>query len=144
MLAPTQPDPSGATTSVKQPSSGNQSTRNIRNLTKVDYKDLRNGASQFGHEPFRKQHSKAGASVQKSVAKVRKMCLAELFRKTPETHPHLLRPPQNGQMLPDPDPEYISLKILDLPVANLVTSNQATKSNKSIGTIFQKKLKSKA
>ncbi len=65
--------------------------------------------------------------------------LAELFRKTPETHPHLLRPPQNGQMLPDPDPEYINLKILDLPVANLVTSNQATKSNKSIGTIFQKK-----
>jgi hypothetical protein len=45
----------------------------------VDYKDLNTGALQFGRAEFRKRCSKAGASVRKSVAKVRKMSLAELF-----------------------------------------------------------------
>jgi hypothetical protein len=45
----------------------------------VDYKDLHTGASQFGREKFRKRFSQAGASMRKSVAKVRKMSLAELF-----------------------------------------------------------------
>jgi hypothetical protein len=45
----------------------------------VDYKDLNTGASQFGRDQFKKRCSKAGASVRKSMAKVRKMFLAELF-----------------------------------------------------------------
>jgi hypothetical protein len=45
----------------------------------VDYKNLNTGALQFGRAEFRKRCSKAGASVRKFMAKVRKMSLAELF-----------------------------------------------------------------
>ncbi len=74
----TKPDPSGASTSGNTPKS-QAKAHNLRQRTKVDYKDLNTGASQFGRAEFRKRCSKAGASVRKSVAKVRKMSLAELF-----------------------------------------------------------------
>jgi hypothetical protein len=74
----TQPDPSGASTSGNTPKS-QAKTHNLRQQNKVDYKDLNTGASQFGRAEFRKRCSKAGASLRKSVAKVRKMSLAELF-----------------------------------------------------------------
>jgi hypothetical protein len=51
----------------------------LRQRYKVDYKDLNTGASQFGRAEFQKRCFRAGASVRKSVAKVRKMSLAELF-----------------------------------------------------------------
>jgi hypothetical protein len=74
-----KPDPSGASTSgtTYQPKTGK--AHNLRQRSKVDYKDLYTGASQFGQAEFRKRFSRAGASVRKSVAKVRKMSLAELF-----------------------------------------------------------------
>jgi hypothetical protein len=71
-----RPDPSGASTSGTTPPAR---THNLRQRTKVDYKELNTGASKFGRAEFRKRCSKAGASVRKSVAKVRKMSLAELF-----------------------------------------------------------------
>ncbi len=71
-----RPDPSGASTSGTTPP---PKTHNLRQRTKVDYKELNTGASKFGRAEFRKRCSKAGASVRKSVAKVRKMSLAELF-----------------------------------------------------------------
>jgi hypothetical protein len=72
----TKPDPSGASTSGTTPPA---KAHNLRQRTKVDYKELNTGASRFGRANFRKRCSKAGASVRKSVAKVRKMSLAELF-----------------------------------------------------------------
>jgi hypothetical protein len=78
-LKTTPPDPSGASTSGTTPPAGTSTTRNLRQWTKVDYKDLHTGASQFCREQFHKRCSRAGASVRKSVAKVRKMSLAELF-----------------------------------------------------------------
>jgi hypothetical protein len=75
----TQPDPSGASTSGTTHPADNLIFRNLRQRTKVDYKDLHTGASQFGREQFRKRCCRAGASVRKSVAKVRKMSLSELF-----------------------------------------------------------------
>ncbi len=74
-----KPDPSRATTSGNTPQPHTNKTHNLRQRTKVDYKDLNTGASQFGRNEFQKRCSKAGASVRKSVAKVRKMSLAELF-----------------------------------------------------------------
>jgi hypothetical protein len=72
----TKPDPSGASTSGTTPP---VKAHFLRQRTKVDYKELNTGASKFGRAEFRKRCSKAGASVRKSVAKVRKMSLAELF-----------------------------------------------------------------
>ncbi len=54
-------------------------TQNLRQQTKVDYKDLHTGSPRFGREQFQNKCSGAGASVRKSVAKLRKMSLAELF-----------------------------------------------------------------
>jgi hypothetical protein len=81
-LAKTQqskPDPSGASTSGTTPQPSTAKAHNLRQRSKVDYKDLNTGTSQFGRAEFRKRCSRAGASVRKSVAKVRKMSLAELF-----------------------------------------------------------------
>ncbi len=75
----TPPDPSGAFMSGTKSATPDSNSRNLRQRTKVDYKDLHTGATAFGRNKFRKRCSKAGASVQKSVAKVRKMSLAELF-----------------------------------------------------------------
>jgi len=61
------------------PPDGTSMTQNLRQRTKVDYKDLHTAALQFGREQFCKRCSKAGATVKKSVAKVRKLSLAELF-----------------------------------------------------------------
>jgi hypothetical protein len=72
----TKPDPSGASTSGTTPPT---KAHNLRQRAKVDYKELNTGASKFGQSDFRKRCSKAGASVRKSVARVRKMSLAELF-----------------------------------------------------------------
>jgi hypothetical protein len=44
---------------------------------------------------FRKRCSKSGASVRKSVAKVRKMFWQNFSHQSPKIHPHHLRPPQN-------------------------------------------------
>jgi hypothetical protein len=75
--APTaKPDPSGASTSGTTPPT---KAHFLRQRPKVDYKELNTGATKFGRAEFRKRCSKAGASVRKSVAKVRKMSLAELF-----------------------------------------------------------------
>jgi transposase InsO family protein len=75
--APTgKPDPSGASTSGTTPPA---KAHFLRQRPKVDYKELNTGATKFGRAEFRKRCSKAGASVRKSVAKVRKMSLAELF-----------------------------------------------------------------
>ncbi len=72
-------DPSGASTSGTTPPTTISQKQNLRLRTKVDYKDLNTGASQFGRDQFRKRCSQAGASVRKSVAKIRKMSLADLF-----------------------------------------------------------------
>jgi hypothetical protein len=74
-----QPDPSGASTSGTTPQPPAAKAHNLRQCSKVDYKDLNTGASQFWRAEFQKRCSKAGASVRKSVSKVRKMSLAELF-----------------------------------------------------------------
>jgi hypothetical protein len=74
-----KPDPSGASTLGTMPPSGATKTHNPRQRPKVDYKDLNTGASQFGRDQFQKRCSRAGALVRKSMAKVRKMSLAELF-----------------------------------------------------------------
>ena len=71
-----KPDPSGASTSGTTPPA---KTHFLRQRPKVDYKVLNTGGTKFGRAEFRKRCSKAGASVRKSVAKVRKMSLAELF-----------------------------------------------------------------
>jgi hypothetical protein len=71
-----KPDPSGASTSGTTPPA---KTHFLRQRPKVDYKELNTGGTKFGRAEFRKRCSKAGASVRKSVAKVRKMSLAELF-----------------------------------------------------------------
>jgi hypothetical protein len=71
-----KPDPSGASTSGTTPPA---KAHFLRQRPKVDYKELNTGATKFGRAEFRKRCSKAGASVRKSVAKVRKMSLAELF-----------------------------------------------------------------
>jgi len=108
---PTPPDPSGTSTSGTTPPADNSVTRNLRQHTKIDYKDLHTGASQFGREQFRKRCSRAGASVRKSVAKVRKMSLAELF---PANFPkfvfiiYSLLKMSQGQVLPDPDVELVN------------------------------------
>ncbi len=75
----TQPDPSGAFTSGTKSATPDSTAQNLRQRTKVDYKDLHTGASAFGRNKFWKRCSKARASVRKLVAKVRKMSLAELF-----------------------------------------------------------------
>jgi hypothetical protein len=77
---PQQLDPSGASTSgtTITPSSTTR-THNLRQRQKVDYNELNTGAAQFGRDQFQKRCSRAGASVRKSVAKVREMSLAELF-----------------------------------------------------------------
>ncbi len=74
-----QSDPSGASTSGTTPQAQATKSHNLRHRSNVDYKDLNTGASQFRRAEFRKRCSRAGASVRKSVAKVRKMSLAELF-----------------------------------------------------------------
>jgi hypothetical protein len=74
-----KPYPSGASTSGTTPQPPMAKAHNLRQCSKVDYKDLNTGASQFGRAEFRKRCSKAGASVRKLVAKVHKMSLAELF-----------------------------------------------------------------
>ncbi len=74
-----QPDPSGASTSGTNPQTQATKAHNLRQRSKVDYKDLNTGSSQFGRAEFRKRCSRAGASIRKSMAKVRKMSLAELF-----------------------------------------------------------------
>jgi hypothetical protein len=74
-----QPNPSGASTSGTKSATPDSNSWNLRQHTKVDYKDLHTGATAFGQNKFQKRCSKTGASVQKSVAKVRKMSLAELF-----------------------------------------------------------------
>ncbi len=74
-----QPDPSGASTSGNTPQNQATKAHSLRHQSKVDYKDLNTGASQFGRAEFRKRCSRAGASVRKSVAKVRKMSLADFF-----------------------------------------------------------------
>jgi hypothetical protein len=71
-----RPNPSGASTSGTTPTT---KSHFLRQRPKVDYKELNTGATKFGRAEFRKRCSKAGASVRKSVAKVRKMSLAELF-----------------------------------------------------------------
>ncbi len=73
------PDPSGASTSGTTPQPPVAKAHNLRQHSKVDYKDLNTGASQFGRVEFQKRCSRTGASVRKSVAKVRKMSLAKLF-----------------------------------------------------------------
>ncbi len=73
------PDPSGASLSGTKTSITTSQNHNLRPRTKVDYKDLNTGASQFGRDQFQKRCSRAGASVRKSVAKVQKMSLVELF-----------------------------------------------------------------
>jgi hypothetical protein len=73
------PDPSGASTSGTKSATPDSNSRNLRQRAKVDYKVLHTGATAFGQNKFQKRCSKAGASVQKSVAKFRKMSLAELF-----------------------------------------------------------------
>ncbi len=65
-----KPDPSGASTSGTTPQLSTAKAHNLRQRSKVDYKDLNTGASQFGRAEFRKRCSRAGASVRKSVAKV--------------------------------------------------------------------------
>jgi hypothetical protein len=72
-------DTSGASASGTNPQPSTTKAHNLRQRSKVDYKDLNTGASQFGRAEFRKRCSRAGASVRKSMAKVRKMSLAELF-----------------------------------------------------------------
>jgi hypothetical protein len=74
-----QPDPSGASTSATTPQPPAAKAHNLMQRSKVDYKDLNTGASQFGRAEFQIRCSRAGASARKSVAKVRKMSLAELF-----------------------------------------------------------------
>jgi hypothetical protein len=74
-----QPDPSGASTSGTTPQAPAAKSHNLRQRSKVDYMELNTGASQFGRAEFQKRCSRAGASVRKSVAKVRKMSLAKLF-----------------------------------------------------------------
>ncbi len=64
-----KPDPSGASTSGTTPPA---KAHFLRQRPKVDYKELNTGATKFGRAEFRKRCSKAGASVRKSVAKVRK------------------------------------------------------------------------
>ncbi len=76
---PNAPDPSGASTSGTTPPTTVSQNHNLRLKTKVDYKDLNTGASQFGRDQFRKRCSGAGASVRKLVTKIWKMSLAELF-----------------------------------------------------------------
>jgi hypothetical protein len=73
-----KPDPSGASTSGTTPGK----THFLRQRPKVDYKELNTGGTKFGRAEFRKRCSKAGASIRKSVARVRKMSLAELFPPT--------------------------------------------------------------
>jgi hypothetical protein len=69
----TPPDPSGATTSGTTPPTSTSTARNLRPHTKVDYKDLNTGASQFGREQFRKMgmgkrsSQKIGGQSQKNV-----------------------------------------------------------------------------
>ncbi len=65
---PSQPDPSGASTWGTTPQPPATKAHNLRQRSKVDYKDLNTGASQFGRSEFRKWCSRAGASVSKSVA----------------------------------------------------------------------------
>jgi hypothetical protein len=74
----------------------------------VDYKDLNTGASQFRRDQFRKRCSRAGASVRKSVAKVRKMSLAKLFlpiSRNSSSSSMASSKMSQGQQLPDPDPD---------------------------------------
>jgi len=49
-----QPDPSGASTSGTTPQAQATKSHNLRQRSKVDYKDLNTGASQFGRAQFRK------------------------------------------------------------------------------------------
>jgi hypothetical protein len=60
-----KPDPSGASTSGTTPPTSASMNHNLRHRTKVDYKDLNTGASQFRRDQFRKRCSRAGASVRK-------------------------------------------------------------------------------
>jgi hypothetical protein len=78
-ISSNKPDPSGASTSGITPPTSASENHNLRPRVKVDYKDLNTGASQFWRDQFRKRCSRGGASVRKSVAKVQKMSLAELF-----------------------------------------------------------------
>ncbi len=75
-----QPDPLGASNSGNTPQPTAAKAHNLRQRSKVDYKDLNTGASLFRQAEFQKRYSRAGASVRKSVAKVRKMSLAEPFQ----------------------------------------------------------------
>jgi hypothetical protein len=85
-----KPDPSGTA-----PPTSATTNHNIRPRTKVDYKKLNTGASQFGRHQFWKRCSRAGASVRKSVTEVRKMSLAELFPPISRNSSSFKWPPQN-------------------------------------------------
>jgi hypothetical protein len=116
----TTPDPSGASTSGTTPLVSTSTNHNLRPRTKVDYKDLNTGASQFRREQFRKRCSQAGASVRKLVAKVRKMSLAELFLPISRNLSIIIKM-SHGQMLPDP--ELINTKSLDFVKPKLFFKN---------------------
>jgi hypothetical protein len=98
-LAPVRPDPSGASTSGTTPPYGNPYSRNLRQQTEVDYKDLHTGAPQFCCRQFWERCSQAGALVQKSVAKVRKCHWQYYSFQSPETHPQKPRTFQHSPRL---------------------------------------------
>ncbi len=56
-----QPAPSGASSSGSTPQAQATQSHNLRQRSRVDYKDLNTGALQFGRPEFRKQCSRAGA-----------------------------------------------------------------------------------
>jgi len=122
----TQLDPSGASTSGTKSPAVDPATRNLRQRTKVNYKDLHTEASAFGRNEFRKRCSKAGASVKKSVANVRKNVFGRTF---PANFLKLiiilygLLKMSQGQSLPDPDPELINAKSLDFAKPKLFFKN---------------------
>jgi len=62
---PSKPDPSGASTLGTTPQPSTAKAHNLRQLSKVDYKDLNTSASQFGRAEFRKRCLRAGALVKK-------------------------------------------------------------------------------
>ncbi len=138
-----QPDASGTSTSGTTPQPPAAKAHNLRQRSKVDYKDLNTSASQFGRAEFRKRCSKAGASVRKS------MSLAELF-------PPISRNSSSSSMASSKNPDLIWKKCFSTPQspetptpvpsappmpipnqpqihrATPATNNQATKSNASI------------
>jgi len=62
-----KPDPSGASTSGTTPQPQTAKAHNLRQRSKVNYKDLNTGASQFGRAEFRKLCSRAGADLESTT-----------------------------------------------------------------------------